>query len=179
MVTKTGLRAGAAGIFMTTSVFAVLHYTGSTAESAGEGEGAADRSVTIEEALSVLEGNEDYRILHAEDEEAAETDSEALAEKEAEIDSLRSEVDSLTSELEELAQENGDSEVIYQTTLVVGSGMTFGSIAGILERAQVIDDRGAFNDYVSDNGLEMSLRQGEFVFDSSMSIAEIVDELTS
>jgi uncharacterized small protein (DUF1192 family) len=183
MLTKTGLRGTAAGVFMTTAVFAGIYYTGGAGSAPESAE--ASEEMSSETAFSILKDHEEFSVYRAgEEPDTQETNDQtgSLEEKEEQITQLQNEVAGLTAELEESESERSpaeDSEVIYQTTLVVSSGMTFGNIAGILKRSQVIESRSEFNDYINDNNLEMSLRQGEFILDSTMSIPEIADKLTS
>ncbi|RNA68919.1 hypothetical protein [Alteribacter keqinensis] len=170
MLSRNGLRGTAAGVFLTTTVFAGAFYFGDNESTAETFE-----DVTEEEALEVLESS-GFVIKTLEE-------HNELVESEASLEARVRELEELKADAgnEEAADEEDTvgQDMVYQTALVVTSGMTFGDIAGILERTGIIDDRSEFNDYISNNNLEMALRQGEFIFDSSMTIPSIVSELTS
>ncbi|WP_026689255.1 hypothetical protein [Alteribacter aurantiacus] len=169
MLTKNGLRGTAAGIFVTTSIFTGALYFNNSETTAESTEVLTEEDAIefLETSEFVVSTNEGYTSL-IEEKKDLEARIQDLEADEAE----REEDDTHTDEMT-------DTKTVYQTALVVTPGMTFGEIAGILERTDIIEDRSDFNDYISNNNLEMSLKQGEFVFDSTMSIGEIIGQLTS
>ncbi|WP_096434656.1 endolytic transglycosylase MltG [Alteribacter populi] len=176
MLTKTGLRGTAAGVFIATTVFAGFLYTSDDQELAAQ----SSSNVSEEDAIETLETAQ-YIILTENQYSEMESHQNSLQSKIEELEQFQDAYEEQDRSEEEDRDEetSGDDTIVYQTSLVVQSGMTFGDIASLLERSQVINNRDTFNDYVSDNNVEMDLRQGEFIFDSTMSIEDIVSELTS
>jgi len=184
---RSDLRSLAGGILVATLVLSPFIIF-------GDDEGQAD----LEEEKAEIE-----KIDHIEEkDEVTEQDFQAYIEteglfvvSESEYDSLKidsTDYDEVKSELEEtkkaLEEEkkatkeqegsSSEGETVHQLYLVIGSGMSSGEIAILLEESKVIDDASDFRKYIEDEDLVMSIKAGNYSLDSSMSVKEIADKIT-
>ncbi|WP_280769657.1 hypothetical protein [Salipaludibacillus daqingensis] len=124
--------------------------------------------VSESEYDSLKEGSSDIELVKA---ELEETKEELEEQKEA--------AQLAADELEELQEQedesSSDGDTIHQLYLVIGSGMSSGEIAIILEDANIINDAADFRQHIEDEDLIMSIKTGNYMLDSSMSIREIAD----
>ncbi|SES43172.1 hypothetical protein [Salipaludibacillus aurantiacus] len=191
-MTKSNLRSAAAGILLATAVlapFSLFTDQGSEAQSMGGEEN--DPVELTDEELEVYINERGLISMSEEEYEAMQEKLDRLGEAEDEVAALRKEAE----EAEETDSDNNDAndkaeaedegedqssgdETIHQLYLVIGAGMSSGEIAILLEESKLIDDGADFRQYIEDNDLVMSIKAGQYMLDSSMSIAEIADKIT-
>lgn len=75
---------------------------------------------------------------------------------------------------EEVVEDESIKEVLF----VVEPGTSSGAVGIMLEEEGLIDDRQQFENYLSDAGLETQIRAGEYYLSTGMSLEEIIENLT-
>ncbi|WP_416147370.1 hypothetical protein ACM26V_14190 [Salipaludibacillus sp. HK11] len=197
---RSDLRSLAGGITVATLVLSPFVLFGSEegkAEENGvevEEESIEDIEVTEEdvqtyiesEGLFIVSADEydslyefaDYEEINSELEQV----KEELAENKESLKVAEDEAEEAQEALEAAEDESGstssEADTVYQLYLVVGSGMSSGEIANILEDSNIIDDAGDFRQYIDDEDLVMHIRIGNYQLDSSMSVREIAEIIT-
>ncbi|MCM3761665.1 hypothetical protein M3212_12790 [Alkalihalobacillus oceani] len=147
-----GLQSFAGGLFLATAILGgTYYYTHSMNEEA-----------------------EPERIeLSAEDMMSRLTAAGYTVLTEAELEAVRDEASSGQQEGEQEKQ-----QIIYQMVLTISSGMTSYQVADQLVTGQIIDEVEPFLDYLRANGLTQSIRTGQFLITSEMTVEEIIAVIT-
>ncbi|WP_096201267.1 endolytic transglycosylase MltG [Bacillus sp. FJAT-45350] len=171
-MTPNGIRGFAIGLFIATSLFASIYFFGNGQTDAAPYTEAP--SLTEEEMTTMLE-NAGYIVLTEEkyEEIAHHVDEEPIEEQAEEI----IEDEPMQAEPEETQPET-PSQQVYYSYVNIQSGMSSSEVAGLLERANIIESRDEFLDYMRQQKLNQSIRVGEYELNSNMSIAEIAQRIT-
>lgn len=191
-MSKTSLRSAAVGLLVATLALApFLIFTDEAEMSEVEDHDTEEEQTDSEEADSedteevsadaVAEYIEERGLVtvNETDYEDMQARSDQLTEAEQELAELREEIEAAEeAESENDETDTGETEEINNLYLVVSSGMSSGEIASILEDSGIIDDAADFRQYIDDNDLVMSVRMGEYMLDSTMSISEIAEIIT-
>lgn len=94
---------------------------------------------------------------------------------EAELEAVRDEAASATEQPEDGQEEQ---QIIYQMVLTISSGMTSHQVAEQLAAGQIIEEVEPFLEYLQSNGLTQSIRTGQFLLSSEMTVEEIIAVIT-
>jgi hypothetical protein len=187
---KSDLRSLAGGILVATLVLSPFILFGDDESEAdlGEEESKIEQVDHIEEKGIEDEVTEEDFQAYIEAKGlfiVSESEYDSLNEDTSDYETVKSELEEVKKELEEereVAKEQEEStsegEMVYQLYLVIGSGMSSGEIAILLEDSNVVDDAGDFRQYIEEEDLVMSIKAGNYMLDSSMSVEEIADKIT-
>lgn len=93
----------------------------------------------------------------------------------AELQAIRDEAASATDRQEGKLEKQ---QIIYQMVLTISSGMTSYEVADQLVTGQIIEEAEPFLDYLRANGLTQSIRTGQFLITSEMTVEEIIAVIT-
>lgn len=176
------LRGSAIGIFIATSAFASAYFfNGSTSESyANEPLSIVEAVKILEEADMVILNNNEYNeLILAIDDLRVQLDSKEEMLEDVETELEESLEEPAEQETETVVEEEPEEETVNKAVLVIEGGMSTRDISNQLVSLNIIDDRTAFEQYVNENGLERSLRFGEYELSSDMSIPEIARIISS
>lgn len=94
------------------------------------------------------------------------------------------EYDILLKAKEEAAKETGkplateDKKLVRHSYLIIKRGMSSSEVASLLEQAKIIENKDEFITYLREHKLTTSIRTGEFLLNSGMTFAEIVEEIS-
>lgn len=185
---KSDLRSLAGGILVATLVLSPFILFSDDEEQTEENESEIEQVDHIEDSQSNNEVTEQDLQAYIEAEGlfiVSESEFSSLKESSSDYEKVKSELEETKKELaeeKEATKEQEDSssegETVHQLYLVIASGMSSGEIAIILEDANVIDDAADFRQYIEDEDLIMSIKAGNYMLDSSMSVQEIADKIT-
>lgn len=95
------------------------------------------------------------------------------------IDSLQKELSVPQSVEESVPETEADTEQeeSYSYTLQISSGMSISTIAETLFDNNIIEDKEAFERYVTDNGYHTDIQVGNFSVNSDMSLKKLAETL--
>ncbi|PYZ92709.1 hypothetical protein CR194_13715 [Salipaludibacillus keqinensis] len=181
-MTKSSLRSMAAGILLATFALApILLFIEEDGEAVSQSPQSSESSELTDEEVDAFIEERGYTMIESEEYEELQRNLNRLEAHEDELMAFREEAEEAEeSEPSEDSEEEESSEEdrIYQLYLVIGSGMSSGEIAILLEDAQIIEDGADFRQYIEDNDLVMAIKAGRYMLDSSMSVSEIAEEIT-
>ncbi|MBM7646371.1 cell division protein YceG involved in septum cleavage [Scopulibacillus daqui] len=72
-----------------------------------------------------------------------------------------------------------NNKVIYRTRLYITSGMSTEDIAGNLQEFKIIKNKKDFLKYLKEHNLEEKIQPGHYDLGNNMSLAEIVNKITT
>jgi hypothetical protein len=139
-------------------------------------ENGSEVLVTEQDMLQYIEENDLVALTSAKFEELQE-DIDRLSELEDELAVLQEEAEAASVDDEEEGS-TSDTDDVHRLYLVIGSGMSAGEIANVLEETNIISSASDFRDYIENNDLESAIKSGQFMLDSTMSVSEIVGKIT-
>lgn len=182
---RSDLRSLAGGILVATLVlspFILFDDNGGQADEENE--------IEIEQVDHIKESETEYEITEQDLQAYTEaeglfivSDSEynSLKESSSDLEKIKTELEDTKKELEAAKEQevsSSEGEMLHQLYLVIPSGMSSGEIAILLEDSNVIDDSADFRQYIEDEDLIMSIKAGNYMLDSSMTMKEIADKIT-
>ncbi|MCR6112224.1 hypothetical protein HXA35_17990 [Bacillus sp. A301a_S52] len=139
-------------------------------------ENGSEVLVTEQDMLQYIEENDLVALTSAKFEELQE-DIDRLSELEDELAVLQEEAEAASVDDEEEGS-TSDTDDVHRLYLVIGSGMSAGEIANVLEETNIISSASDFREYIENNDLESAIKSGQFMLDSTMSVSEIVGKIT-
>ncbi|UTR16126.1 endolytic transglycosylase MltG [Salipaludibacillus sp. LMS25] len=195
-MTRSKLRSTAVGLLIATIALAPFIIFADDNSEAATDEGKGTEKETAKEASQEVDESEvlvteQDMLQYIEENDLVAITSNKFEELQADIDRLSE----LEEELADLQEENGseedeadegeadeasssDDDDVHRLYLVIGSGMSAGEIAEVLEETNIISNASDFRDYIENNDLESAIKSGQFMLDSTMSVSEIVGKIT-
>ncbi|MEK3890729.1 hypothetical protein [Bacillus sp. FSL K6-3431] len=119
--------------------------------------------------------------------EKATISSIDLQTKNAEIEELKAQIGDLETNYEKLiavkAKENEqttkpDEPKVTSFELTISEGMSSKEISSQLEKAKIIPDAKAFNDFLGENKLQRYIQIGKYHLNNEMNFEQIADSIT-
>ncbi|MCR6110438.1 endolytic transglycosylase MltG [Bacillus sp. A301a_S52] len=166
MASKHTFRGIAAGLFLCGSLLAAIYY------------------VQPDTFFAISNGSDDQ--INASENEAIEDDNSASEEI---VEEIKRENEELHIQIEELKavvdnEVNEDESVIeadplYISILSIEQGMTSKDISHKLETLNIVKSAQEFEAALSDRGVAQQLQIGDYTLDSTMTLDEIIDLITS
>ncbi|MCR6108097.1 hypothetical protein HXA34_17520 [Salipaludibacillus agaradhaerens] len=191
-MTRSKLRSTAVGILIATIALAPFIIFADDNSDAATDEGRVNEEqpdkensheengsevlVTEQDMLQYIEENDLVALTAAKFEELQE-DIDRLSELEDELAVLQEETEAASVD-DEGEESTSDSDDVHRLYLVIGSGMSAGEIANVLEETNIISSASDFREYIENNDLESAIKSGQFMLDSTMSVSEIVGKIT-
>ncbi|MCR6095001.1 endolytic transglycosylase MltG [Salipaludibacillus agaradhaerens] len=191
-MTRSKLRSTAVGILIATIALAPFIIFADDNSDAATDEGQVNEEqpdkedsheengsevlVTEQDMLQYIEENDLVALTAAKFEELQE-DIDRLSELEDELAVLQEETEAASVD-DEGEESTSDSDDVHRLYLVIGSGMSAGEIANVLEETNIISSASDFRKYIENNDLESAIKSGQFMLDSTMSVSEIVGKIT-
>jgi YceG-like family len=166
---KRSIQSFAGGIIFATTIMAGYHYFFDTRTMNVE-----DAKIIIEEhgmTITTKDINEESKKTS--EEKKAPSNKETLNKQEKPLESskeVEKEEQSTTFEKEE--------EKASSFMLTIKPGMNPDSIATILEKQGIINEKNAFTEYIEKNNLSTKVQLGEYVLTKNMSIQQIAKTIT-
>lgn len=152
-MTKKSLQGIAAGILVTTIIFAfqINFQTSEEKEIDSQNQELTQENIDLylSEQQLVMISVEEYEML----------------------------LSNIENEKNEDAQEP-ETIVVREITFTIEPGMSSGEVASLLEKAGVIESRQQFQQYIIEAQLEGLIKSGEYTFTNQMSLEEIIDIIT-
>ncbi|WP_163103404.1 endolytic transglycosylase MltG [Peribacillus alkalitolerans] len=168
---KRSIQSFAGGIIFATTIIAGYHYFFEK-----------QPTIQLEEAMKIIEEHgmtiektkQHEATKKSIEEKKTPTETESTNKKEEPNEASNTEGNE-----EKPTADKKEEEKASSLTLTIEPGMNPETIASLLEKQGIIQDKNAFTDYLEKNNLSTKVQLGEYVLTKNMSISQIAKTITN